>query len=403
MRQKILNLLKVIKPRDVWDLFVILLTCPIGLILRLFKKNIWIVSEMEHTARDNGYWFFKYLRENDPDRPVYYPIRFDSPDYEKVAALGNVIRHGSLRHHIYTWAAQADISARTGRGLPTRMMSRLLQSRGLFPCKTVFLQHGVMMNAPEFLDKRLNKIDLFITTTEAEADGIAKDLHYDRNQLCVTGLCRYDQLNSFTVNKKQILLMPTWRNWLYSDYGKVTEEALEKVRNSDYVKTYCDLLADKRLHAFLEENDLHILFFPHNQMQPYLKAFTADNSRIRIASTADSDVQTALKESAFLITDYSSILFDFAYMKKPMCLYQFDYEDFRKGHYPESYFSYENDAFGKVVRTKDELLDCLFTSYRNDFRMDRLYEDRVDRTFRFRDNNNCLRNLQAIENLLNNK
>jgi hypothetical protein len=108
--------------------------------------------------------------------------------------------------------------------------------------------------------------------------------------------------------------MPTWRNWLYSDYGKVTEEALEKVRNSDYVKTYCDLLADKRLHAFLEENDLHILFFPHNQMQPYLKAFTADNSRIRIASTADSDVQTALKESAFLITDYSSILFDFAYM-----------------------------------------------------------------------------------------
>ena len=400
MRQKILNLLKVIKPRDFWDLFVILLTCPIGLILRLFKKNIWLVSEMEHTARDNGYWLFRYLRENFPDRPVYYPIRFDAPDYEKVAALGNVIRHGSLKHHIYFWAAQADISTRNGRGMPTRMMSRLLQSRGLFPSKTVFLQHGVMMNAPEFLDKRLNKFDLFITTTEAEADGIAKDLHYDRKVLRVTGLCRYDQLNSFTVNKKQILLMPTWRNWLYSDYGKVTEEALETVRNSDYVKTYCDLLADKRLHTFLEENDLHILFFPHNQMQPYLKAFTADNSRIRIASTADSDVQTALKESAFLITDYSSILFDFAYMKKPMCLYQFDYADFRKKHYPESYFSYERDAFGKIVRTKDELLDCLFDSFRNGFRMDPVYEARVDNTFKFRDDNNCLRNLQAIEDLL---
>ena len=61
---------------------------------------------MEHTARDNGYWFLKYMRQNHPDRAVYYPIQFSSPDYKRVAPLGNVIPHGSFKHHIYTWAAR---------------------------------------------------------------------------------------------------------------------------------------------------------------------------------------------------------------------------------------------------------------------------------------------------------
>ena len=73
-----------IRPRDVADFFKILASAPCGLLLRLFKRHIWIVSEMEHTARDNGYWFFKYMRETYPERPVYYPIQFTSPDYPKV-------------------------------------------------------------------------------------------------------------------------------------------------------------------------------------------------------------------------------------------------------------------------------------------------------------------------------
>ena len=73
-------------------------------------------------------------------------------------------------------------------------------------------------------------------------------------------------------------------------------------------------------------------------MQPFLSEFEG-NKRIKIASTEEYDVQTVLKESAYLITDYSSISFDFAYMKKPLCYFQFDYAEFREKHYPEGYFS----------------------------------------------------------------
>ena len=395
------NLFGLIRLKDIKDLILILISCPVGLILRLFRKNIWIVSEMEHTARDNGYWFFKYLRDNYPDWPVYYPIEFTSADYPKVAALGNVIRHGSFRHHVYTWAARADISARTGRGLPSRLMSHLFQKKGLYPFKEIFLQHGVTKEAPDLFKKELNNIDLFIATTREEAKAIHEDLHYPENEIVLTGMPRYDRLNDFTVNKKQILLMPTWRTWLYPILGRVTEEAVREVENSNYVKTYCALLAHPKLNEFLEKNDLHLLFFPHSQMQPFLASFTGENSRIRIASMEEYDVQTALKEAAYLITDYSSIFFDFAYMKKPMCYFQFDYEEYRSRHYEEGYFSYKKDGFGPVIRTEEALIDELSRSFENGFIMEPIFQERVDRTFVYRDSDNCKRVLEAITNCLN--
>ena len=396
--KKVLKVLKLIRFKDICDAFKIIISCPLGLVLKLFKKHMWIVSEMEHTARDNGYWFFKYMRENYPERNIFYPIQFNSPDYPKVAVLGNVIRHGSFKHHIYTWCAEMDISARTGRGLPAPFMCHLFQVRGFYPFKSVFLQHGVNMSAAPFLERKRNRIDLFITSTEAEAKGLQEDLGYSKEQIKVTGLARYDHLLDFEVNPKQILLMPTWRFWLFPDLGRITEEDRRAVKNSNYVKTYTKFLSSSALNDFLEEHDLTLLFFPHNQMQPFLSEFEG-NKRIKIASTEEYDVQTVLKESAYLITDYSSISFDFAYMKKPLCYFQFDYAEFREKHYPEGYFSYKNHGFGPIVENADLLMKEIKKSYYNGFKMEKIYEDRVDNTFKYRDNNNCKRTLETIENL----
>jgi len=389
--------LKIIRWRDLGDFFKILGACPCGLVLRLFKRRLWLVSEMEHTARDNGYWFFKYMRETYPDRPVYYPIQFTSPDYGKVAALGHVIRYGSFRHHIYLWAAEMHLSARTGRGLPAPFMCRQFQMLGLYPCKEVFLQHGVTVNLPPFLLKERNRIDLFLAATEKEAASICTGLHYDPEQVVITGFARYDNLNEFEVDEKLILVMPTWRNWLFPPFGKTPEDVAEEVANSPYVKAWCGFLQDPRLEAFLEERDLRLLFFPHNQMQPFLSAFSGGSRRILIGDTAHYDVQEALKRAAFLVTDYSSIFFDFAYMGKPMCYYQFDYEEFRARHYPEGFFSYSEDGFGPVVTDPDSLLEELRRAEATGFRMDPVYAARTENAFRYRDGQNCRRILEAVE------
>lgn len=50
-------------------------------------------------------------------------------------------------------------------------------------------------------------------------------------------------------------------------------------------------------------------------MHRFLKYFHVDHPKITVASWPEYDVQTLLKESAVLVTDFSSVAMDFAYMK----------------------------------------------------------------------------------------
>lgn len=51
-----------------------------------------------------------------------------------------------------------------------------------------------------------------------------------------------------------------------------------------------------------------------------------------------------------MITDYSSVAFDFAYMKKSLVYAQFDREAFFEGQtYDEGYFNYETDGLSGML------------------------------------------------------
>jgi len=61
--------------------------------------------------------------------------------------------------------------------------------------------------------------------------------------------------------------------------------------------------------------------------------------------------------SSLLITDYSNLFFDFAYLKKPIIYTQFDYEEYRKTQYKKGYFDYTIHGFGPVCYN----LECTIT------------------------------------------
>lgn len=103
-----------------------------------------------------------------------------------------------------------------------------------------------------------------------------------------------------------------------------------------------------------------------------------------------------------LVTDYSSIAMDFAYMGKPLCYYQFDYKKFREKHYAEGYFSYEADGFGPVCYTEEELVKSLFACVGKDFYEEEKYKKRRKEFFTLRDTDNCKRNFQAVRELVKN-
>ena len=69
-----LKKLKKVKAKHILEMIVILISFIPGMILRLLKKDIWIVSENGDDAKDNGYEFFKYAMENKKKQDIYYVI-----------------------------------------------------------------------------------------------------------------------------------------------------------------------------------------------------------------------------------------------------------------------------------------------------------------------------------------
>ena len=206
-----------------------------------------------------------------------------------------------------------------------------------------------------------------------------------------TGLCRFDNLIRGKDPAGEILVMPTWRGSEYPSGDRFPETA--------FYRHFQSLLNSPRLLRLLEERDLKLIFYPHIELQKELDKFTSPSERIVLASWRDYDVQTLLMRCNMLITDYSSVFFDVGYMEKPVIYYQFDMEEFRKIHYREGYFSYEEHGFGPVVRTEDALLNALYECAGNDFRIRQEYRSRLDAFFPVRDALNCERTYRILRQM----
>lgn len=355
-------------------------------------KDLWIISERGIDARDNGYYLFKYITENYPEINIAYIITKTSPDRERVSKLGRLINHNSMEHYISLVLSKMKISTHIMGYTPYINFFVRADRIGLVKGKKVFLQHGITKdNLPYLYSDNVN-IDLFVCSAKPEYDYVTKLYGYREGVVQMLGMCRYDELYKIPSPSKKILVMPTWRQKL---------QCMDKheFMKSEYYLTFDRLLSSPRLHTMLEKYDYELMFYPHIEMQKFIDCFTS-RERVKIKSFKDCTVQELLINSDVLITDFSSVLFDYAYMEKPMIFYQFDEAEFRKQHYSEGYFKYTDDAFGEVVYDEDSLLDELDKILAGGAVPEEKYQNRIDGFFAIRDTNNSERNFRAIEKLL---
>lgn len=365
----------------------------------LFLKNdpsfrdLWIVSERGMDARDNGYHFFKYLRTAHPDVNAVYIITNDSPDRHKVAPLGTLVEYGSFRHYLCYIFAKVKVSTHIDGYSPDILFFHKFGK--LFPDKSkkIFLQHGIIKDDLAFCHADQTNIDMFVCSAVPEYDYIDKVYGYQPGVLQLTGLCRFDNLRKTDSPTKRILFMPTWRSTLRTCNRHAFLE-------SDYCKKYNSLLNSPRLSALLQAYDYELVFYPHFEVHRFLDCFRCDDPRVTIADFKNNDVQDLLIRSDILITDYSSVFFDYAYMRKPIVYYQYDEAAFRAEQYGEGYFEYKRDAFGDVAETEDAVIDSVRHILENDLRPDDVYLDKMNSFFRFDDANNSRRVYEAICRLL---
>lgn len=369
-----------------------------GHIVKLFcadYRNVWLVCERGVDARDNGFVFYHYLVKEHPEVNSYYIIDKKSADYEKVSKLGKTVQFKSFKHYMLLGVSKYNVSTHVMGFTPDMVIFVWLDKLHLIRGKKIFLQHGIIKDDMKFNHYPNIRLDIFNTSAKPEYEYIRDTYGHPDGVIQMLGMCRYDNLHDLENRQKnQILLMPTWR----------TDVVLECKSDSDFMKTHYyqafqSLLNSERLNHMLEQNNVELIFYPHLEMQKYLETFSTKFDRITIASFKDYDVQELLISSKLLITDYSSVFFDFAYMDKPEIYYQFDEEEYRKGHYQEGYFSYRRDGFGSVVVEESELLDAVESILRREFVIEEKYQEKINRFFTLKDQKNCQRTFDAISSL----
>lgn len=371
-----------------WEILKASILLPIGRML-YGRRAIWLVSERGTDARDNGYHFFRYLREKHPEVECVYVISKDSPDRSKVASLGRVVDYRSIRHYLLFFGAKYLISTHIMGYTPNCDFYKCVQAKmkKKVACgKSVFLQHGIIKDDMRVLYQEKTKLDLFICGAKPEYDYVSKNWHYQHGEVCYTGLARFDSLADYQT-KRQVLIMPTWRNWLEYD----ADASERKVLESSFFRHWKSLLKNGSLQELANKYDVRFVFYPHYRVQKYLDAFAPASPEIIMADFAHYDVQQLLKESMLLITDYSSVYFDFAYMQKPVLYYQFDEAEYRAKHYAQGYFDYRRDGFGEVAVTEEEILRLMEEYLTQGCMLKPEYKQRIQYFFPLHDRENCER------------
>ena len=105
--RKFLKKLKSVSFRDYANIILFFLAIIPACFLKRKRKNLWLVCEYGQEARDNGYWFFRYMREQHPEQDIVYAIDFQSKDYEKVKNIGECVPYGTFKHWIYYLCAES--------------------------------------------------------------------------------------------------------------------------------------------------------------------------------------------------------------------------------------------------------------------------------------------------------
>lgn len=325
------------KLRDLGHLLLAMLIFIPAIIMKIFLRNYWLISENKNEARDNGYWFFKYVKENHPKQKCHYAINKKAPDYNKIKKYKGIISFGGISHWFWYIVSDKNISSQKN-GSPNAFVVYFFEIVLKFRKKSrIFLQHGITINDGAWLHYENTNYRLFITGCSYEDAYIKEKFNYPVDNVKLTGFARFDGLHDFDVDDDLILIMPTWREEISFN---------QKHKSFDFTKTkyfkyWSELLANKEFEKMLSDNHKRVIFYLHRDFQKFINLFKVNCSLITIADSKSYDVQSLLKSAKYLISDYSSVIFDFAYMRKPVFLYQFDEEDFRKSQYNPGFLDYK--------------------------------------------------------------
>lgn len=370
----------------------------VGYCLSFFKRNtndmkqLWLLMERGYDAQDNSWHLFNYIKKSSKINAKYAITKHSKDRINLQEYKDSLIDFGSINYYISLFNAKYIISTHIGTYFPSLWLKGKLDKSFLQPKgKIIFLQHGILHNDIPVLHYYNNKnLSLFICGARNEFELVCKKYKYPDKIVKYTGLARFDNLYEYTTIR-QILIMPTWR----IEYKNFSDE---EFMSTDFYQSYKCILTSEKMKKCLSEAGYILTYINHVEFQKFTHLFTPfDDTCVKVLSFGDRRVQDLLKESDVLITDYSSVYYDFLYMRKPVIFFHLNKDEFYKAQYGIDYD--DVSEFGIVTSTYDEVISSIIQTIKNNCQIREEHLLNISKIFPTRDKHNCERIYNEIVNI----
>lgn len=370
-------------------------------------RDAWLLMDRDTQAQDNAEHLYRYLRQHHPRLNIWFVLSRSSSDWDRLEHDGfRLLEHRSRQHTFGLRNCRHVISSQIDHYVVHPL------PRSPFGPETwhyTFLQHGV---TKDDLSVWINHkpIDLMVTVTPDETASIVGDgtpYVFTEREVRMTGFPRHDRLLELATavpadERKLIMVMPTWRRELLPDVvlGGNERRLRADFWETEYAIQWRRVIESAELHELTDRHGWQICFIPHPNMQDYL-----ENSplppHVAVHAVKDVDIQKLLARAGALVTDYSSMAFEMAYIQRPVVYFQFDRAEFFSGvhAYRRGTWSYESDGFGPVCADPDTVLAELAGVIARSGAAEPQYAQRMASTLPLRDGRCCQRTYEAIRDI----
>ena len=357
------------------------------------ERRIWLMCDSPNSTSEDARAVYDYISSLRDKRgiEVYYSQRGINPDdnFLMTAMQSTNLSCGSINQKMI--AMNADVIVSNGHNVYKTLGfedGEEIYYRDLLTADIVSFGDGLsMLRSAQFENKIYDNTELRFCGSKQEYDRLIHPIYgYNEKNLFAFG---YPHLDSLTaMPSKQILVCPAMRR----GFAKYAQIGYQNFTTEPLYSAFNSFITDGRLLSALHQNACTLVLILPNELAKNEYLWNKSDY-VTVSSFEDLGYKETIEKSAMLITDYSNVSFDFAYMRKPVIYYQNPNVSLQ---YNISMFSYREAGFGEVVIDLDELVDKTISFMKSGFKVSDEYIKRRNSFFAFDDRNNCKRIANAI-------
>jgi len=376
-------------------------------------KNLWVFGAwFGERYVDNSKYLFEYVNRKHPEIKAIWLTRSQNT-YELVKKKGyRVYKTYSLKGIYYSLRAKVGIISTSLEDINLCLTGnmQIVQLWHGIPLKKIMFDDKITFRQPTIFRKLLSLIfpflkknysdALLIATSEEVQKKISSAFKVPLEHVKITGYPRNDSffqdseeelelvkklLHFKSQGKILVIYMPTHRKEGEMDINKLLFSSLEFI-DKKLQELNCILLI--KLHYYHAKESFYLI-----------KDKTFSNIVIINDGLIGQDVYNILGLMDVLITDYSSIYFDYLLLDKPIIFAPFDLEDYLKKD-REFYYDYDKVTPGPKARNWDEVLIYLKEAIENPEKYKKERKRIRDIFHKYKDGNSSKRVFNAIQEFI---